>query len=440
MTDSSETLTASSPDLSPILPGTLLPAMLLVHSSNPDRTGEAVFLDRSLLVLGRSTPIFPGGPLEDPEVSRQHLGVRVSPEGGVEVEDLGSKNGSFLEGRRLPPGRHLWPQGKCLRLGGTLLIWRYKTPIPPEDGGVPEFLGISDAARQIRRQVLRDAPDTAPLLILGETGTGKEVVADALARLGRPSGPFLAFNSAAVPPTLVDSTLFGHERGAFTGADRAHQGLFRAAHGGTLLLDEVADLPLETQVRLLRVLEDGLVTPLGSTRSIRVDVRVLSATSQDLARRVREGVFRADLYARLAFRTLTLPPLRSRLEDLPVLARRFARGRPFSPLAMEMLLCHPWPFNVRELRALVEAMVAEQPGEGPLVPTEAIWRQMEAHRQMISAEVPEPVPALSRKALEEALRRHRGNMTEVARELGKDRAMLYRYLRKWGLDPDSYRR
>lgn len=237
------------------------------------------------------------------------------------------------------------------------------------------LLGHSDAARALRLALVRAARSAANVLLLGESGTGKEVAARALATLGRPGRPFLAFIAAAVPPALVDSTLFGHVRGAFTDAREPRPGLFRAADHGTLFLDEVSDLAPEVQARLLRVVEERRVIPVGGAAAVPVDVRLVAATNRDLASEIAAGRFRGDLYARLAGLTVRLAPLRERREDIPLLARTFAvaagwSGRPqvFSALAMTRLIRHPWPFNVRELRALVEQAVLEEapaPVAGP---------------------------------------------------------------------------
>ena len=230
------------------------------------------------------------------------------------------------------------------------------------------IIGASAAMRELASAVGRVAGASAPVLLRGESGTGKELVARSIhAASPRRSGPFVALNCAAIPEQLVESELFGHVRGAFTGAASDRPGVFREADGGTLLLDEVGDMPLPSQAKLLRVLQEREVRPVGGGAVHRVDVRVIAATHQDLEARVARGELRADLYYRLAVVPLTVPPLRDRTDDIPSLATHFlARARaacPDSPVerfsdgALAALCAHPWPGNVRELENLVERLV-----------------------------------------------------------------------------------
>lgn len=239
--------------------------------------------------------------------------------------------------------------------------------IPPETTALvrrsdPELglVGSSDATRRLGREIRRFAPLPAPVLITGETGTGKELVARALhGESPRRDGPFVAVNAAAMPATLIASELFGHARGAFTGATSEHRGLFVQAHGGTLLLDEVAELPLDLQAWLLRVLETSEVRPLGSERTRRVDVRILCATHVALDEAVAARRFRSDLYWRLAVLPISVPPLRSRKVDIAELAAsllasfELAEPRTLTSEALQALTLHHWPGNVRELRAVL---------------------------------------------------------------------------------------
>ncbi len=230
--------------------------------------------------------------------------------------------------------------------------------------GTPEIYGVSPAITAVRDLILRVAPTGATALITGETGTGKELVARAIHKNSpRTSKPFVAVNCAAFTETLLESELFGHEKGAFTGADRSRPGLFEAAHEGTLFLDEVAEMSPAAQAKLLRVVTEGQVLRLGTTQPRNVDVRLLAATHRDLSQRVREGLFRQDLYYRLAVVPIAIPPLRERPEDIPVLAELFVRQvatelklpkRAFSPQALEKLKRYDFPGNVRELRNLIE--------------------------------------------------------------------------------------
>jgi DNA-binding NtrC family response regulator len=279
-------------------------------------------------------------------------------------------------------------------------------------------------------------------LILGENGTGKELIARALhAHSARADGPFVRVNCAAVPRDLFESELFGHERGAFTGATARRRGKFVRADGGTLFLDEVGEIPTELQAKLLRALESGEVEPVGSEREVKVDARVLAATNRDLESATAEGRFRQDLYYRLQVVTLTAPPLRQRLEDVPALARRFldqavaenqTTARRLSDAALRRLAAHPYPGNVRELRNLIERLAI-------LTVNETIdVGDVEAHLSVAAAPASsltlqgplrEALAAVERDMLVQTLERHGWKMSEAARELGLERSHLYKKLR-----------
>jgi two-component system response regulator HydG len=239
------------------------------------------------------------------------------------------------------------------------------------DGAI---VGASPAMMRLLDRLATVADSDAPVLVTGETGTGKELVALRIhARSRRASGPFVAINCAAFPETLLEAELFGHERGAFTGAAKKREGRFKAAHGGTLLLDEIAEMPLPAQAKLLRVLQDGVIEPLGTNASVRVDVRVVSATHRDLRRRIAEGLFREDLYYRLNVVGLHIPPLRERPGDLPLLANHFLRSYlppgvvppPISVHAWQALTMYPFPGNVREFAHAIQHAVVLARG-GPI--------------------------------------------------------------------------
>ncbi len=301
----------------------------------------------------------------------------------------------------------------------------------------------SEPMRELARLVARVAPRDVTVLILGETGSGKERVAEALWRLSRrASRSFVRFNCAALSPELAEAELFGHERGAFTGAVRQRFGLFGEADGGTLLLDEVAELDLGTQAKLLRALQNGEVRAVGSDRSRRVDVRILAATHRDLAGRVESGLFRRDLYYRLDVVTLRVPPLRERPGDIPALARHFlarfagrfgvAPVEP-SPALLAELSARPWPGNVRELEHALERLVALSP-DGTLD-----LRHLAEPAAPASAPealgLRERVEAYERGLIAEALREAGGNRSEAARALGLARVTLLDKLKKYGLEP-----
>jgi two-component system response regulator HydG len=300
----------------------------------------------------------------------------------------------------------------------------------------------SEAMRRLAVLVARVAPRDVTVLLLGESGTGKERVAEAIVRASRRAGrPFVRFNCAALSPDLAEAELFGHARGAFTGAARARPGLFREADGGTLLLDEVGELAPPAQAKLLRVLQEGEVRPVGEERARHVDVRVVAATHRDLEEEVRAGRFREDLFYRLNVATLRIPPLRERPEDVPVLARhfldRFGRRFGVDPLRVpdalfDRLAAHPWPGNVRELENAIEGLVALSPPEGldlTLLPGGAA-RPGEGPALGLR----ERVLAYERGLVVEALRAAGGNRSEAARRLGISRVTLHDKLKRYALD------
>jgi len=310
--------------------------------------------------------------LSDPAVSRFHAELRRCP-GGILVVDHGSTNGTFAGAVRIE--RAIVPAGTVLGVGDTLLRVTDAAPVEVELhaaealGGI---LGRSSAIRRVMAQIARAAQSDVSVLVFGETGTGKELVARALHDLGpRRAAPFVTVDCGALPPALLASELFGHERGAFTGADRAHVGAFEAAAGGTVFLDEIGELQPAVQATLLGALERRRVRRLGSRSELPIDVRVVAATHRDLRAEVNRGGFRLDLFYRLAVITLAIPPLRERTDDIPVLVEHFLRDAGWdapveqlvSPAAMEALTRLHFAGNVRELRNLVEAAVAM--GEPP---------------------------------------------------------------------------
>jgi two-component system nitrogen regulation response regulator NtrX len=306
------------------------------------------------------------------------------------------------------------------------------------------LVGDSPAMGRVRALVERVAPAEARVLITGESGTGKELVAAAVHQASRRAGrPFVTVNCAAIPRDLVESEMFGHERGAFTGATERRMGRFELAHGGTLFLDEIGDLSAEAQAKLLRTLETGELQRLGAEGTVRVDVRVISATNRRLEDEVAAGHFREDLFFRLNVFPIHLPPLRERLEDLPALVAHLAeRMRPrhpatFTPAALEALAGYGWPGNVRELANLVERLGILS---GPTVDAAAV-------RQVLrGGPAPPAVPSAAGRPLSEALDDYErvliatalshaeGNVAEAARALQTDRANLYRRMRRLGLD------
>ena len=306
----------------------------------------------------------------------------------------------------------------------------------------PGFVGVSKPMQELFEVIRKVAPSPLPALISGETGTGKELVARALHSLsGRK--PFIAVNCAALPETLLESELFGHEKGSFTGASRDRPGLFEAAHGGTLFLDEVGELPRNLQPKLLRALENGEVRRVGSSQSHRVDVRIVVATNLDLETAVRDGSFREDLFWRLNVVTLWVPPLRKRPADIPPLAEHFLakiRGgvrstvSEISPAAMAVMTAYPWPGNVRELRNVVEgaATLALGPRIEPAdLPTRV--QEAEVGNGLLAGAAEDAVSLreLERRYIHEVLRQTEGNRSRAAEILGLDRKTLYRKLQEY---------
>jgi transcriptional regulator with GAF, ATPase, and Fis domain len=322
--------------------------------------------------------------VDDPSVSRRHARIAVADR--AMIEDLGSRNGTRVGGQRLATGeRQPVPYGHAMSVGDACLFAQRQTQwsggLGAPASGAPEEASAtrvraaphgvvleSPAMRRLYDLVGIVAPTPLPILLLGPTGAGKEVVAEAIhARSGRATKPFLRINAAALAESILESELFGHEKGAFTGAAQARKGVFEEADTGTLFLDEIGEMPLSTQAKLLRVLESGEVQRLGSARARVVDVRIVAATNRELPHAICAGAFRSDLYFRLLGMSLRIPPLRERPEEIVPLAEHFvaryavALRRPapaISEAAKQMLLAHPFPGNVRELRRTMERAVA----------------------------------------------------------------------------------
>lgn len=328
---------------------------------------EAVPLEpQRPVTVGRSAPADLKVP--DRSLSRVHARFTVDVDGRVTVEDVGSTNGTWLRGKRVQTAS-LDAGDEVVLGGGGVVAYVHATLATPAEarGAAPTTDGLvvaSDVMRDFLAMAERVAASAVPVLVLGETGTGKEVVARFLHEKGpRRAKRLVAVNCGAIPPQLVESTLFGHEKGAFTGAALTKKGVFEEADGGTLLLDEVAELPAPAQAALLRVLETKRLTRVGGVRDIAVDVRTVAATHRDLSAMIEAGTFREDLYYRLSTMVLTVPPLRERAEEIEPLAHHFvvraAEGRPIalSHEALARLHDYAWPGNVRELRNAIERAV-----------------------------------------------------------------------------------
>lgn len=348
----------------------------------------------------------------------------------------------------------LAPEAVLITVRGALEVSRARDlsrALESELGPEVKLVGRSPAINRVRELVHRVAPTDARVLISGESGTGKELVAIAVHALSQRRGKaFIRVNSAAIPRDLVESEMFGHEKGAFTGATERRRGRFELAHGGTLFLDEVGDLGPEAQAKLLRAIETGVVERVGGGKRIEVDVRVLAATNKDLRVRVEEGAFRHDLLFRLEVVPVHLPPLRERMEDLPLLvahAIQRLRNRQRLPAphitkkGMEALARYSWPGNVRELMNVVERIAILSSGgpvgpeevihllPQPRLPRESVPPYLEGDPRSLKERLEDYERALLRGALEGA----KGNVAEAGRRLGTDRANLYRRMRRLGL-------
>ncbi len=352
----------------------------------------------------------------------------------------------FLE-KPLSPEAVLVTLRSALELRRTQLenrVLRTQVAVPGE------LVGTGRGMARVREQIAQVAPTDTRVLITGESGTGKELVAAAIHRGSRRAKrAFIPVNCAAIPRELVESELFGHERGAFTGATERRLGRFALADGGTILLDEIGDLSLEAQAKLLRVLETGELQRVGAERAERVDVRVLAATNRQLEQSVASGAFREDLFFRLNVFPILLPPLRDRAEDIPSLVAHLARrvrpvGTPtFTPPALEALSRYPWPGNVRELANIIERLLIVGGGKpeigveavAAVLPQAAGPRPQATGGRAATPELPlsEALDAHERQLIRDALARSNGNVAEAARTLRTDRANLYRRMRRLGL-------
>jgi DNA-binding NtrC family response regulator len=403
--------------------------------------------------------------LHDPAVSGRHFQV-VPSRNGFEVTDLGSRNGTFLDETLV--SRVVVPPGTTLRTGTTvlqLLPAEELVEIPPSAAsGFGGLIGSSLAMRRIYGALERASGSDASILLGGESGTGKELAARAIHdHSGRKSGPFVVFDCGAASDTLIESDLFGHLRGAFTGAQSDRDGAFAAADGGTLFLDEIGDLPIGLQPKLLRMLEGGEVVPLGGRKPVRADVRVIAATHRDLWREVGRGTFRGDLYYRLAVVEAEIPPLRRRTEDISELAELFLRRAGATDphvqgKNLDSLVAYPWPGNVRELRNVMARAVALSPtgasfddmpillrnrvngGSGQAgagAPVNASgslnisWRADRNYHD-VKAEL---LARFERDYLSDLITRAEGNVSQAARTAGLERKYLYKLLEKADLLP-----
>ncbi len=418
----------------------------LTVSDGPDR-GRELIVDREVVRIGAAD----GNELilTDPTVSGRHLEIRLKEEGFL-ARDLGSTNGTFLANHRVT--EFYLNSGTVFNVGATAIRFQ------PLDERVRielssktrfgDLLGDSLKMREIFAVLEKIAPKDITVLIEGETGTGKEVCARAIhAASRRANGPFVIFDCGATPANLIESELFGHVKGAFTGAVQSRAGAFEAADGGTIFFDELGELSLDLQPKLLRVLETREVKRVGATTPVKVDVRVVAATNRDLRKEVRAGNFREDLFYRLAVARVTLPPLRDRREDIPMLARSFLReatGDPHREIGentLAFLRKHDWPGNIRELRNVIERAVSlsdsgslstldfpvrlkDEPGTaGPFVANHLPYKEAK-DAWLVHFE---------KTYLIELLRRNQHNISRAALDAGIPRQTLHRLIKKHGI-------
>ena len=451
-----QTLTAVQ---SPLSPGEQKDrAVLLVVGSAerpalPARTRLQIVGDE--LYVGRRAEGLPvdanAAVLDDGLVSGRHARLTRGA-GGYDLEDLGSKNGTWVDNLRTE-GKVRLRDGALIFFGNHIAVFRMVShieleaikaelvaPLGPVATASPALAVACDRLRRL-------AASEGELLIVGETGVGKEVYARAVHLASGRKGHFMAINCAAIPRDLVESELFGYRQGAHSTAHQAKAGLIEEAEGGTLFLDEIGEMTPEAQIKILRFLQDRELTPLGSTRPRRMDVRIVAATNRTAAGPGKgPGGLRDDIVARLGASPIYLPPLRNRVEDLGALAAHFlgatsVPGGQFDQPAFRALALHGWPLNVRELEKIVSTAAVLTGGSQsialrdlpePIARTIALPAAPGARR----AAGPSPTPA----QLEELLRRYDGNVADVSRELGKHRAAVWRWIKKFGLGPQKFRK
>ncbi len=381
--------------------------------------------------------------LTDPHVSRHHCTITSTRKGCV-LRDHASRNGSWVGGVRIETG-YLF-EGVSFEVGKTMLCFASDQPIESTVSVEPKFgrlLGASEPMRRIFALLPRLATSDTTLLIDGETGTGKGALALAIHEQSvRKRGPFVVLDCAAIPPTLVESELFGHVAGAFTGAVKDRAGLFELAKGGTIFIDEIGELPAEIQPKLLRALEERTVKPVGGGKPVPLDVRVIAATNRDLKALVNEGSFRSDLYYRLHVVRIHVPPLRERKDDILLLAKHFYAellpGQTPSQSVLASFMRQPWPGNVRELRGavertiLLEGLVDSEPGAAtpPSEKQAQTFDPTATFRDSKAAATAE----WERKYVTDLLRHCEGNLSKASRIVQMDRSYLRALVKRHGVN------
>jgi DNA-binding NtrC family response regulator len=472
------------------LPDTAILSMQGSAHSPGQTPARRLVLVRNGLDIGRAPSPEPAPDtlaLHDPLVSSSHARLARTAAGAYQLTDLGSKNGTFVDGRRVELPVVL-RDGAIIFLGNHVAVFRVVSALALEAirADLASPLGplattsptLALACDRMRRLAAADGE----MLLLGETGVGKEVYARAVHQRSGRRGRFVAINCGAIPGDLVESELFGYRQGAHSTAHAAKPGLIEEAEGGTLFLDEIGEMTHEAQIKLLRFLQDRELTPLGSTRPRKLDVRVIAATNRAMpqvgaagaAGAVSEGPgdtapprapaststgLRDDVVGRLGVSPICLPPLRERIEDLGALTSHFLRGaatRSFDQIAFRALALYPWPLNVRELEKSV-ATAAVLTGGERVISLRDLPAALAEPRPLAAAAPPSgpsglrlptpapapgppPTPTPTVAQIEELLGRHHGNVAEVARALGKQRAAVWRWMKKWGIGVERFRR
>jgi DNA-binding NtrC family response regulator len=419
----------------------VIPTVRLEVVSGPDRGKSCVSAGQELVAgTAEGNQLV----LTDGTVSRHHFSLRLSPR-GLMLADLGSTNGTTVDGLQIAGCYLALP---CTIGAGLTQIRVERTgaevrePLSDDDDWA-DIVGTSAAMRRLFLVLAKLAPSDATVLLEGETGCGKTAIAAALHRKSKRSKqPFVVVDCGAVAPSLIESELFGHEKGAFTGATGARVGAFEAAHGGTIFLDEIGELPLDLQPKLLRVLDDHSVKRVGGEKAIAVNVRVVAATNRALHEEVNRGAFRSDLFYRLNVVRLRIPPLRERAEDVPVLVRHFHRqiaaGAEPPQALVERMAAHSWPGNVRELRAAIERAVLLGDADLADAPSPTPSKDV-AFDESVPFKVAKEraVAAWERGWLQELIRRHDGNLSAAARAARTDRNYLRELLRRHKIAADD---
>ncbi|NUN15855.1 MAG: sigma 54-interacting transcriptional regulator [Myxococcales bacterium] len=438
---------------------TLRPVLAVVYGPVTELFGNRLVLDSTTVAIGRNTPLFFGKPLNDPRISGHHADVTVTGDQRLHIVDQGSKNGTFVDEDRI--SEITIPHGGFVQFGRTTLRYLVEPAFDWHAGNSP-LVGISHAMAQVRDGIRAAARHHRPVLIEGPSGSGKEPTAQEIHRQSGRSGRFVAVNCAALPKELMESELFGHAEGAFTGAKSKKIGLFAAAHLGTLFLDEFTEMPLDLQPKLLRAIQDGRIRAVGATEERAVDVRIVAATNRNALDCVKNETLRLDLYGRLRGGLIRTPALADRPEDIGVLSRlllgRAGLGHAdLSPGLLWALLRHSWPFNVRGLEHILLTASAELTNNS-LNLTPDVVRMLNQERELLRPESLDDTPDIRQTTGDTAhtattttasppdhdtlvalLAQHRGVVSKVAATLSVHRFQVYRWIRAMEIDIDVFR-